>query len=154
STTLFRSARSRAAEKGVDGFVLTLDPPTYLAVMNHAESAALRARYYEAWVTRASDRGPSAGRWDNGPLIAEILALRHESARLLGFRNYAELSLATKMAKSPGDVIEFLRDLAARSKPHAERELGALETHAGRKLDPWDVAYYSERLRERRFALS
>ena len=147
-------ARSRAAEKGVDGFVLTLDPPTYLAVMNHAHSAALRERYYEAWVTRASDRGPSAGKWDNGPLIVEILALRHESARLLGFRNYAELSLATKMAKSPDEVIAFLRDLARRSKPYAERDLAELTTHAGRTLAPWDVAYYSERLREQRFALS
>jgi len=147
-------ARARAAEKGVDGFVLTLDPPTYLAVMNHAHSAALRERYYEAWVTRASDRGPSAGKWDNGPLIVEILALRHESARLLGFRNYAELSLATKMAKSPDEVIAFLRDLARRSKPYAKRDLSELTAHAGRRLEPWDVAYYSERLREQRFALS
>src|SRR5690606_10941164 len=92
--------------------------------------------------------------WDNGPLIAEILALRHESARLLGFRSYAELSLATKMATSVDEVIAFLRDLAARSKPYAKRELGELEAHAGRELAPWDVAYYSERLRERRFALS
>ena len=147
-------ARARAAEKGVDGFVLTLDPPTYLAVMNHAHSAALRERYYEAWVTRASDRGPFAGKWDNGPLIVEILALRHESARLLGFRNYAELSLATKMAKSPDEVIAFLRDLARRSKPYAERDLEELTAYAGRALEPWDVAYYSERLREQRFALS
>ena len=147
-------ARERAAEKGVDGFVLTLDPPTYVAVMSHAESAALRERYYEAWVTRASDRGPTAGQWDNGPLIAEILALRHESARLLGFRNYAELSLATKMAESPDEVVAFLRDLAARSKPYAERDLKALEAHAGRALAPWDVAYYTEQLRAQRFALS
>ena len=147
-------ARAKAAEKGVEGYVLTLDPPTYLAVMNHARSAALRERYYEAWVTRASDRGPSAGKWDNGPLIAEILTLRHESARLLGFRNYAELSLATKMAGSPDEVIGFLRDLARRSKPFAERDLGELTAHAGRRLEPWDVAYYSERLREQRFALS
>ncbi|HEX6993282.1 MAG TPA: M3 family metallopeptidase [Gammaproteobacteria bacterium] len=147
-------ARAHAAEKGVDGFLLTLDPPTYLAVMNHARSAALRERYYEAWVTRASDRGPSAGKWDNGPLIAEILALRHESARLLGFRNYAELSLATKMAKSTDEVIAFLRDLARRSRPYAERDLAELVAHAGRRLEPWDVAYYSERLREQRFALS
>ena len=147
-------ARAKAAEKGVEGYVLTLDPPTYLAVMNHARSAALRERYYEAWVTRASDRGPSAGKWDNGPLIGEILALRHESARLLGFRNYAELSLATKMAGSPDEVIAFLSDLAGRSKPYAERDLAELTEHAGRPLEPWDVAYYSERLREQRFALS
>src|SRR5690606_6341032 len=95
-----------------------------------------------------------AGQWDNGPLIAEILALRHESARLLGFRNYAELSLATKMAESPDEVVAFLRDLAARSKPYAERDLKALEAHAGRALAPWDVAYYTEQLRAQRFALS
>src|SRR5690606_40608386 len=73
-------ARAAAAEKGLDGWLLKLDPPTYLAVMSHARSEALRKLYYEAWTTRASDRGPSAGRWDNGPLITEILALRHESA--------------------------------------------------------------------------
>src|SRR5690606_7213910 len=104
---MLERARAAAAEKGLDGWLLKLDPPTYLAVMSHAEDAALRQRYYEAWVTRASDRGPSAGQWDNGPLITEILALRHESAQLLGFRNYAELSLATKMAGSPDEVIAF-----------------------------------------------
>ncbi|HEX7079787.1 MAG TPA: M3 family metallopeptidase [Gammaproteobacteria bacterium] len=147
-------ARAAAAEKGLEGWLLSLDPPTYLAVMSHAESAALRERYYEAWVTRASDRGPSAGRWDNGPLMAEILALRHEEARLLGFRSYAELSLATKMAKSPDEVVEFLRDLAARSKPYAERDLEELSKHAGRALEPWDVAYFSEQLKQQRFRLS
>jgi oligopeptidase A len=147
-------ARAAAEEKALDGWLLTLDPPTYVAVMSHAESEALRERYYEAWVTRASDRGPSAGKWDNGPLIAEILALRHEAARLLGFHDYAELSLATKMAGSPAEVVAFLRDLAARSKPYAERELRELAAHAGREIEPWDVAFYTERLRQRRFALS
>lgn len=151
---MLERARAAAAEKGLDGWLLKLDPPTYLAVMSHAEDAALRQRYYEAWVTRASDRGPSAGQWDNGPLITEILALRHESAQLLGFRNYAELSLATKMAGSPDEVIAFLRDLARRSKPYAERDLAELTEHAGRRLEPWDIAFYTERLRERRYALS
>lgn len=147
-------ARAAAEEKNLEGWLLRLDPPTYVAVMSHAESAALRERYYEAWSTRASDRGPSAGQWDNGPLIAEILALRHEAAQLLGFRTYAELSLATKMADSPDDVIRFLRDLAERSKPFAERELGALTQHAGRELAPWDVTFYTERMKQERFALS
>ncbi len=151
---ILAQARARAAEQGVEGYVLTLDPPTYLAVMNHATSPALRERYYEAWVTRASDRGPFAGRWDNGPLIAEILALRHESAQLIGFRHYAERSLATKMASSVDEVISFLRDLAARSRPYAARELGELSAHADRELAPWDVGYYSEQLRAKRFALS
>ena len=147
-------ARAAAADKGLEGWLLSLDPPTYLAIMSHAQSAALRERFYEAWITRASDRGPLAGRWDNGPLITEILALRHEVARLLGFRNYAELSLATKMAQSPHEVIAFLRDLAARSRPYAVRHLEELTAHAGRKLDPWDVPYFSEQLRQRRFQLS
>ena len=147
-------AKALAAERGVDGWLLTLDPPTYQAVMTHAESAALRAKYYEAWVTRASDQGPHAGRWDNGPLIEQILALRHEAALLLGFKNYAELSLATKMAESPAQVIEFLRDLARRSKPGAQVELASLTTYAGRALEPWDIAFYAERFKQEHLQLS
>src|SRR6185369_5380170 len=136
-------ARALAAEHGLDGWLLRLDAPTYQSVLAHAESPALRARFYEAWVTRASDQGPNAGRADNGPLIHEILALRHESARLLGFKSFAELSLATKMADSPERVIEFLRDLGRRSKTVAEHELAALTEYAGRPLEPWDIAFYS-----------
>jgi oligopeptidase A len=147
-------ARAHAAERGVEGWLLTLDPPTYQAVMSHAESRELRELYYEAWVTRASDQGPHAGRWDNGKLIEEILALRHEVANLVGFANYAELSLATKMAESPDRVIEFLRDLAHRSRPVALEELEMLTSYAGRPLEPWDVGYYSERLKQERFALA
>jgi oligopeptidase A len=147
-------ARALAAERGLDGWLLRLDAPTYQSVLAHAESPALRARFYEAWVTRASDQGPNAGRADNGPLIDEILALRHESARLLGFASYAELSLATKMAESPEQVISFLRDLARRSKPVAEQELATLTAYAGRPLEPWDVAFYSERLRQERLRLA
>ncbi|HEX5419565.1 MAG TPA: M3 family metallopeptidase [Gammaproteobacteria bacterium] len=146
-------AREAAAKNGLEGWLLPLDMPTYLAVMSNAQSAELRERFYQAWVTRASDQGPLAGRWDNGPLIAEILALRHESARLLGFSHYAELSLATKMAESPEAVLAFLHDLAERSRPLAERDLAELEACACRKLDAWDVAYFSEQLRRRRFAL-
>src|SRR5262249_47350126 len=98
-------ARALAAEHRLDGWLLRLAARTYQSVLAHAESPALRARFYEAWVTRASDQGPNAGRADNGPLIEEILALRHESARLLGFASFAELSLATKMAESPERVI-------------------------------------------------
>src|SRR5690606_8129315 len=99
-------------------------------------------------------QGPSAGRWDNGPLITKILALRQEEAEILGFDNYAALSLATKMAGSPEEVVAFLEDLARRSKPYARRDLDEVTRHAGRPLNPWDVAYYSERLREQRFELS
>jgi oligopeptidase A len=147
-------AKALAAERDVDGWLLTLDPPTFQAVMSHAESRELRALYYEAWVTRASDRGPHAGRWDNGPLIEEILALRHQIAGLVGFANFAELSLATKMADTPDQVVDFLRDLALRSRPVAVEELAMLTRYAGRPLEPWDIGYYSERLKQERFELS
>jgi oligopeptidase A len=147
-------ARRAANEAGLDGFLLTLDPPTYMAVISQADAEALRATFYEAWVTRASDQGPQAGRWNNAPLMGTILALRHESARLLGFANFAELSLATKMAGSPDAVIDFLRDLAARCKPVAARELTELENYAGRKLAAWDVPYFAERLKRERLQLS
>jgi oligopeptidase A len=147
-------AKQLATERGLDGWLLRLDAPTYQAVLSHAESSALRERFYEAWVTRASDRGPRAGQSDNGALIPEILALRHEAARLVGFKSYAELSLATKMAESPERVIDFLRDLARRSKPVATAELAALTEYAGRKLDAWDIAYYSERMRQERLHLA
>jgi oligopeptidase A len=122
--------------------------------MAHAESPALRRKYYEAWTTRASDQGPHAGRWDNSPLIEEILALRHEAAGLVGFRSFAEYSLATKMAESPERVIEFLRDLSRRSKPVAEQEVAELSAFAGTRLEPWDTAFYAERLRQQKLNLA
>ncbi len=147
-------AHRLAAEKKLDGWVLRLDPPTFQTVMTHAESAPLRAKYYEAWTTRASDQGPFAGRWDNSKLIEDILALRHEAAGLVGFRSFAEYSLATKMAESPERVIEFLRDLARRSRPVAAQELATLSDYAGRKLAPWDTAFYAERLRQEKLHLA
>jgi oligopeptidase A len=147
-------AKALAAERGMEGFLLRLDMPTYQSVLAHASSAKLRETFYAAWVMRASDQGPHAGRSDNGPLIEEILALRHEAARLVGFKTFAELSLATKMADSPERVIEFLRDLARRSKPVAAAELEMLARYAGRPLEPWDVAYYSERLRQEHLELA
>ncbi len=146
--------RRGAAEQGLDGWLLALDPPTFVAVQTHAESEPLRRLYYEAWVTRASDQGPHAGQWDNGSLIDEILALRHEAAELLGFANYAELSLATKMAATPGEVLEFLENLAVKSKPVAERELRELNEFAGHELNAWDLSFYAERLKQKRFQLS
>jgi oligopeptidase A len=151
---LLERARRAAEKDGLDGWLLFLDPPTYTTVMAQAEAEALRRSYYEAWVTRASDQGPHAGRWGNATLIEDILALRHESAQLLGFSSFAELSLATKMAAAPEQVLGFLRDLAAKSRGVAERELAELEAHAGRRLQAWDIAFYSEKLRRERFELS
>ena len=143
-----------AESRGLDGWLITLDEPNYVAVMMHAESVALRRDFYEAWTTRASDRGPSAGRFDNSALTEQILTLRHETATLLGFASYAELSLATKMAASPDEVLGFLRDLAARYRPAAVREFDELERFAGRRLDAWDVSFYAERLRRQRHSVS
>jgi len=147
-------AREAATTAGQDGWLLSLDAPTYQAVLSHAVSEPLRREFYEAWVTRASDRGPHAGQWDNGPLMAEILALRHEAASLVGFANFAEYSLATKMARDPAEVIEFLLELARVGKPAAEREFAELERFAGRTLASWDVAFFSERLRKERLQVS
>ncbi len=149
-------ARQTAEQRGEEGWMITLELPSYLAVITHAHDRALRREIYTAYATRASDQGPHAGRWDNGPIMEEILALRHEQARLLGFANYAERSLATKMAHDPDQVLGFLNDLAARSRPQAGRELEELTAFARseggpERLEAWDIAYYSERLRQARF---
>jgi oligopeptidase A len=149
-----RRAREAALADDRDGWLFTLDAPTYQAVMTHAASEALRRDFYEAWVTRASDRGSHAGQWDNGPLMAEILALRHEAASLVGFANFAEYSLATKMARDPAEVIAFLERLAAVSRPAAQREFAELEHYAGRSLNAWDVGYWSELLKNQRLQVS
>ena len=147
-------ARALATERGFDGWCLRLDPPTYQTVLAHAESVALREKYYQAWVTRASDQGPHAGRWDNSRLIEEIMALRHEAAQLVGFKTFAEYSLASKMAESPQRVIEFLRDLARRSLDVAREELAQVSGYAGRRLESWDVAFYAERLKQEKLGLA
>jgi oligopeptidase A len=146
-------AAALATERGFTGWCMRLDPPTYQTVMAHAESAALREKYYRAWNTRASDQGQNP-QWDNGPLIDEILALRYEAAQLVGFKTFAEFSLATKMADSPQRVIEFLRDLARRSRGVARGELAELTEYAGRKLAAWDVSFYAERLRQQKLGLA
>ena len=147
-------AAADAREANQPGWLLKLDQPTYMTVMTSAESAVLRRDIYEAWVTRGSDLGPSAGRFDNGPIIAELLPLRHELARLLGFQSYAEYALATRMAKNPKQVTSFLDDLARRCLPAGRQEFSDLEEFAGRKLNAWDVAFYSEKLQESRFKVS
>jgi oligopeptidase A len=152
-------ARQAAQQRGLDGWVFNLEFPSYYPVMTYADNRALREELYSAYVTRASDQGPHAGQWDNAPLMEQILALRHEAAQLLGFGNYAERSLETKMAESPQHVLEFLTDLAARSRPAAERELGAVRDFARSEygqddLQAWDISYYSEKLRQQRYAIS
>jgi len=152
-------ARAKARAHGTDGFRLTLDFPSYDAVISYADDRALRRTLYEAYATRASEEGPLGGLYDNGPLMEEILALRHEQAGLLGFANYAELSLATKMAKSTQEVERFLLDLSARARPRAALELDALQSLANERdgltdLEIWDLPYYVEKLRERQLGFS
>ena len=147
-----------AAAKELDGWLITLEFPSYFAVMTYADDRALREEVYAAYCTRASDQGPNAGQNDNTPVMAEILALRQELAKLLGFGNYSELSLASKMADSTEQVLSFLRDLAVRSKPFAAQDLSELQAFASEQgcndLQSWDVGYYSEKLREQRYSIS
>jgi oligopeptidase A len=147
-------AAADAREAKQAGWLFKLDQPTYMTVMSSAESPQLRRDIYEAWITRASELGPSAGRFDNNPIIAQILPLRHELARLVGFKNFADYALATRMAKSSKQVLGFLDDLARRCLPAGRQEFSDLEEFAGRKLNAWDMAFYSERLQESRFKVS
>ncbi|MDR1463342.1 MAG: M3 family metallopeptidase [Azoarcus sp.] len=158
-----RAAARAAAEKdGRPGWKFTLHMPSWLPVMQYADDRALRARMYRAHATRASELctdGNGAAAWDNGPLIGRILALRAEAAALLGYRNYAEVSLVPKMADSPAQALAFLRELAAKAGPFARRDLAELRDFAREELgleplEPWDVAYASEKLREQRYAYS
>ncbi len=147
-------AAADARDANQPGWLFKLDQPTYVTIMASAENEQLRRDIYEAWVTRASDLGPSAGRFDNQEIIAQILPLRHELSQLLGFKNYADYALATRMAKSSKQVLGFLDDLARRCMPAARQEYSDLEEFAGRKLNAWDMAYYGERLQESRFKVS
>lgn len=147
-----------AKDKDLEGWLITLEFPCYYAVISYADDRKLREEIYQAYCTRASEQGPNANRFDNGPVMQEILALRHELANLLGFNNYAELSLADKMAETPEQVLTFLNDLAKRSKPFAEQDLKQLREYAATQgiddLQSWDVSYYSEKLREARYSIS
>jgi oligopeptidase A len=150
--------RQYAKEAGLDGFLVTLKQPSVQAVLTYADNRALRESVYWAYQTRASDQGPHAGKFDNSERIEKIVALRHEAAQLLGFANAAEESLATKMAASPKTVLDFLADLAARAKPVAQAELKELRQFAADEikldnLEPWDVGYVAEKLRQQRYAL-
>ncbi|HZP92541.1 MAG TPA: M3 family metallopeptidase [Burkholderiales bacterium] len=154
---VLEAARKAAADENKAGWKFTLQAPSYLPVMQYAEDAELRERMYRAYATRASEFGRPE--WDNSGLIAEILRLRREQAHLIGFPTFAELSLTPKMAESPDQVLSFLRDLARRAKPYAERDLAELREFARRSLrmaslQAWDIAYASEKLRQERFAFS
>ncbi|WDL82597.1 oligopeptidase A [Aeromonas bestiarum] len=153
------AARQLAEQKGQQGWLFTLDIPSYLPVMMYADNRALRAELYEAFTTRASDQGPNAGKWDNSAIMTELLSLRRELALLLGFGNYAELSLATKMADKTEQVVGFLSDLAAKSLPQGKAELEeirtfAAEQHGQSELAAWDLPYYAEKLKQHKFSIS
>jgi len=152
------AARQEAESAGVQGWRFTLQFPSYFPVMQYAQDRALRETLYRAYVTRASELGANAA-LDNGPIISETLSMRAEEATLLGYPSFADVSLVPKMAESPARVIEFLRDLAARAKPSAQRDMAELNAFASDKLGiktlmSWDLAYVSERLKEARYAFS
>ena len=152
-TKAMYAANAKAA--GQTGWRITLHFPSYLPVMQYADDRALRETVYHAFATRAAEF--DGAKFDNTPLIKEILQLRQEESRLLGFANYAEASLATKMADTPKEVIAFLRDLASRAKPYAQKDMTALRAFAKETLgiddlQPWDQAYASEKLRQARYS--
>ena len=155
-----RTARAAAQALGKDGYQLTLKMPCYLPVMQFAHSSALRATLYRAYVTRASDQAPAeALQFDNTGFIREILALRQEEAQLLGYVNFGEVSVVPKMAESPAQVIAFLRDLAQRARPYAEKDVADLRAFAAEHLNlpdpqPWDWPYVAEKLKEARYSFS
>ncbi|MEZ8789199.1 oligopeptidase A [Vibrio splendidus] len=153
------AAQAAAEAKEQEGYLLTLDIPSYLPVMTYCDNQELRKELYEAYVTRASDRGPNAGKWDNTEIITEQLKLRHEVARMLGFSTYSEKSLSTKMAETPDQVLGFLNDLAVKAKPQGEREVEELRQFAEKEfgvseLNLWDIAYYSEKQKQNLFEIS
>jgi oligopeptidase A len=155
----FEALDASDAKRGgkAEGFLLTLKAPCYFPIMQYALSSALRERLYKAYSTRASDQGDTAR--DNSAVITELLALKHEQALLLGFKNHAEVSLAPKMADTPDEVVAFLRDLASRAKPYALQDVAAMREFAKSELgladpQPWDWTFISERLKEARYAYS
>ena len=155
-----QTARAAAEGEGKDGYKLTLKMPSYLPVMQFADSSALRETLYRAYVTRASDQALAQfSQFDNSAIMKEILALRLEESQLLGFANFGEVSVVTKMAKSPEEVVAFLRDLAVHARPYAEKDVADLREFAAAslglaELQPWDYAYVSEKLKEARYAFS
>jgi len=157
---VLQATAAAAKADGQTGHKLTLKMPCYLPVMQFAHSSSLRQRLYRAYVTRASDQAEGEGtKFDNTAAMSELLALKLEEAQLLGYRHFADVSLVPKMAESPEQVIAFLRDLAQRARPHAEKDLADLRAFAASELglsdpQPWDWAYIGEKLKEQRYAFS
>jgi oligopeptidase A len=153
------AAKALAESQEKSGWLFTLDIPSYLPVMSYCDNGALREELYRAYVSRASDIGPNGGEFDNSPIMSELLALRHELAQLLGFDNFAEKSLATKMANNTAEVIGFLENLAVKSKSQGEQDLAevqafALDKFQEQNLQAWDLPYFSEKLKQERYAIS
>ena len=166
-TSALAAAKALAKSQNKNGYLFTLDFPSYLPVMTYCDNRELREKMYRAFVTRASDQGPNAGEFDNSAIMEETLALRHELANLLGFSNYGEKSLATKMANNADEVMGFLHDLAVKSKHQGEKDIQELKDfvkseyshtfsseESNKELQAWDLAYYSEKLKHKRYAIS
>ena len=152
-------ARQMAEREDLEGWLFKLEFPSYFPVITYADNRDLRREMYEAYVTRASDQGPHDAALDNSDIMEQILARRHEAAQLLGFDNYAERSLATKMAQDTGQVLDFLNDLAQRALPAAREELDEVREFARQlggpeDMEAWDIPYYSEKLRQHKYAIS
>jgi len=157
--TALANARQAALQAEQEDYLINLEFPSLSPVLNYCDNRSLREEIYTANCTRASEQGPNAGEWDNSALIVETLELRHELAQLLGFDNYAELSLATKMADHPDSVMQFLQQLAVQSLPQAQAEWSQLTAFAQQEsglssLEAWDIGYYSEKLRHSRYQVS
>ena len=153
------AAQHAASDKQKTGWLFTLDAPVFIDVMTYADNRELRETFYQAYTTRASDQGPNAGKWDNSANIQAILESRLALAKLLGFDNYADYSLATKMVDSPQQVLDFLQHLATEVKPKAEQDIKELTQFAQEQghqgtLQPWDIGYYSEKLRQAKYNIS
>ncbi len=153
------AAAQAAHQKDLQGWLFTLDIPSYLPIMMYADNAALREEMYRAYTTRASEQGPNGGQFDNTDIIQETLALRTEIAKMLDFSSYSERSIATKMAQSTEQVVGFLEDLAAKSRPQAQQELEEVKAFAEElfgvtELNAWDLPYYSEKLKQEKYTIS
>lgn len=152
------AAQEAAQAKNLTGWLLTLEYPCYHSVLSYAANRSLREKMYHAYVTRASDQSPTDDKFDNGPIMAEILQLRHELSTLLAFNNFAERSLATKMMQQPQQVLDFLQQLVNYARPKAQQELEELTEFALKQdgittLQAWDIAYYSERLQHQNYGI-
>ena len=156
--TAIALAKDQAEKKGIEGWVFNLQAPSYIPFIMFADDRSLRQQIYQAYVTRASEMGPDAGRWDNSEIIDNILALRREKAALLGFDDYVDLALQTRMAENASSVSDFLSQLAAAARPSADREILELTAYASQdgieELMAWDIPYYGERLRQQQYEIS